>query len=186
MVGVIGFFTAASAEKFKSLSLMVGENLKEILFFILLSNLPDIDMIVGYLLGGDLHLYHGRASHSLLAAVLTAFAISLAYRIRGSRIRTFLFASLLIIIHDLMDCSASTDFSKPGAGVWLFFPIQERIISSFPLFYGFRHQTFGQVASFHNLKVIAYEMFEFGIILLSVYFYKKRRYDRLENKVRGQ
>lgn len=178
LVGIIGYFAVTSAEKFKSITDILKEDYRKILFFIFLSNVPDLDIVFGFLFYGDLHTFHGQIGHSLLAAIFIASITALAYLIQGSRWKTFLIALILIISHDLMDFSASPDLSKPGTGVWLFFPLQERIASPFPLFYGFQHQTFEQLLGLRNLRVIGLEILEFGILAVIIFKLKRRFYVR--------
>jgi len=174
LVGLMGYFAATPAEKFKSFTDLLRENRREILFFIFAANIPDIDILAGFLFLRDFHIYHGQVSHSLLFAILISSVIALIYPIQKSRLKTFLISLALITIHDLMDCSASYDLSKTGTGVWLFYPLQERISSPYILFYGFQHHTFEQLFSLHNLYVIGFELLEFSILLFIIYIIKRK------------
>ena len=173
LVGAGGFVLLMPPAGLTSFSSILWEKRRELLFFIVMTNLPDLDMAVGFLLYGDVHTFHGLFSHSLFMAVPIALAASFIYPM-GNRWRTFLASFSLIVLHDLMDFSASPNLTEPGSGVWLFFPFNKRIASPFPIFLGFKHQTFEQLISLRNLHVIGIELLEFGMLLFFLYMFKRR------------
>ncbi len=182
-VGVGGLVVLTQGTALKSFSSFLWEKRREIIFFIGVANLPDLDMVIGFFLYGDVHTFHSLFSHSLLLAIPIALATSFLYPV-GKRWRTFLTFFILILLHDLMDFSASPNLKEPGSGVELFFPFyNERMASPFPIFWGFRHQTIEQFFSFHNLCVMGIEFFVFGWVTWTLYQIKKNFYRRRGRKV---
>ncbi len=172
-VGVGGLIVLTQGTALKSFSSFLWERRREILFFIVVANLPDLDMAIGFLLNHDVHTIHGQFSHSLFLAIPIAWGTSFIYPV-GKRWKTFLAFSTLIVLHDLMDFSASPTLKEPGSGVELFFPFyNEKMASPFPLFFGFRHQNIEQFFSFHNLCVVGIEFFVFGWVISILYWVKK-------------
>jgi hypothetical protein len=172
LVGAGAFLALTPETGLKPLSSTLWEKREELLFFIALANLPDLDMVVGLLLHHNAETFHGLFSHSLFGAILMALAASLIYPIGNGR-KTFLVAFSLILLHDLMDFSASPNLRDPGPGVSLFFPLSERIASPLPIFLGIQHATIQQLISFHNLRAIGIELLEFGSLVLILYNLKK-------------
>lgn len=172
LVGAGAFLILTPETGQKPLSSILWERKGEILFFIVMANLPDLDMVVGFLFYHHAHTYHGLFSHSLLGAVPMALVASLIYPM-GNKRKTFLTAFTLILLHNLMDFSASPNLREPGDGVWLFFPFHRRIASPFPIFIGSQHKTFAQLISWRNLSVMGIELLEFGGALLILYHLKK-------------
>jgi hypothetical protein len=182
-VGVGGLVVLTQGTALKSFSSFLWERRKEILFFIVVANLPDLDLVIGFLFEGNVHTFHGLFSHSLFLAIPMAWAASFLYPVER-RWRTFLTFFILIILHDLMDFSASPNLKEPGSGVELFFPFyNERMASSFPLFLGFRHQNLEQIFSSHNVCVMGMEFFVFGWVTWTLYQIKRIFYRRRGRKV---
>ena len=77
---------------------------KTLAFVIVLTNLPDIDVLVGLIVYGNGNFFHRGPTHSLLFALIMAFLVSNSWRC-WSRIPKlhFLFCFLLIISHVLAD-----------------------------------------------------------------------------------
>ena len=182
-VGVGGLIVLTHGTGLNPFLSFLWEKRREIIFFIIVANLPDLDMVIGFFLYGDVHTFHGLFSHSLLLAIPIALAISFLYPVER-RWRRFLTFFILIILHNLMDFSASPTLKEPGSGVGLFFPFyNERMASPFPLFFGFRHQNIEQFFSFHNLSVMGIEFFVFGWVTWTLYQIKRIFYRRRERKV---
>ena len=173
LVGAGAFLILTPETGLKPLSFILWEKRRDLLFFTVMANLPDLDMVVGLLLNSHADTFHGLFSHSLLGAILMALAASLIYSI-GSRRKTFLAAFTLMVLHDLMDFSASPNRIDPGPGVSLFFPLSERIASPFPIFFGIQHSTIQQLISLHNLRAIGVELLEFSTVVFLLYKLKKK------------
>ena len=96
--------------------------LSAMLFWAALSFLPDAD-VIGFPLGvryGD-EWGHRGASHSVVFALLVGSAIGLlAPRYRRSRLRTGLFAVLVLASHGLLDT-----FTDGGLGIALLWPFDQ-------------------------------------------------------------
>ena len=77
---------------------------KTLAFVIVLTNLPDIDVLVGLIVHGNGNFFHRGPTHSLLFAVIMAFLVSNSWRC-WSRIPkvNFLFCFLLILSHVVAD-----------------------------------------------------------------------------------
>ena len=77
---------------------------KTLAFVIVLTNLPDIDVLVGLIVHGNGNFFHRGPTHSLLFALIMAFLISNSWRC-WSRIPkvNFLFCFLLILSHVVAD-----------------------------------------------------------------------------------
>jgi membrane-bound metal-dependent hydrolase YbcI (DUF457 family) len=175
LVGALVYVAAASPDEFTaSFTEFIRKNSGKLAACVFLSNFPDFDMIAGYFLKGDVHFFHGKVTHSLLAAVFFAFLAGVIFPVFRTRWRTMLMAMILIASHDLMDCAGTPDFSNHGAGVWLFFPLEKSITSPVPLFYGFRHKTVEQLTSAFNFFVIGVETMVFGMLLWFVYMFRKK------------
>lgn len=114
-----------SSVKFGPLPILLG-------IAVLLSFLPDFDLIPGFLLG-DYDQFHNSYSNSLFTGIVVALMISLIlFRRSPAGFRFwFLFALLAYVLHVIMD------YFGAGRGVMLFWPItDERFISPVKLFYG--------------------------------------------------
>lgn len=99
-----------------------------------LSLLPDLDSVLGILLG-DFGKYHNNLSHSLLVGLAVAVAVGGLAAVSGyARFRTgFGIALACFELHIVMD------YFAVGRGVMAFWPLTaERFLAPFPLFYGLR------------------------------------------------
>ncbi|MEJ2642317.1 MAG: metal-dependent hydrolase [Desulfosarcinaceae bacterium] len=95
-----------------------GERLKWFFIITVLANLPDVDVIVGLIVGGNGDLFHRGPTHSLLFALLAGGLISFLSRFWRflPRIR-FRTASALIFSHVLADILFTT---SPVSLLWPF------------------------------------------------------------------
>jgi membrane-bound metal-dependent hydrolase YbcI (DUF457 family) len=77
---------------------------KTLAFVVVLTNLPDIDVLVGLIIQGNGNFFHRGPTHSLLFALIMAFLVSESWRC-WSRIPevNFLFCFLLILSHVVAD-----------------------------------------------------------------------------------
>jgi membrane-bound metal-dependent hydrolase YbcI (DUF457 family) len=77
---------------------------KTLVFVTVLTNLPDLDVLVGLIVHGNGNFFHRGPTHSLLFALIMAFLISNSWRC-WSRIPkvNFLFCFLLILSHVVAD-----------------------------------------------------------------------------------
>ena len=96
-----------------------AQRLWGLLFVVVLSNLPDLDMLVGLILTGNAHVFHRGPSHSLLLAVVMGYtAAAASKRLAVLPPLSFGLCSALILSHVLAD-ALLTD-----APVSLFWPFE--------------------------------------------------------------
>jgi hypothetical protein len=159
----------------KSFVEFLKEDPRELFLFIFASNLPDMDMVAGLAFSGNIHAWHAKISHSIIAAAGAALLAGLVYPKRAyNRRKVLITIFALVLIHDLMDFASSPDLAKRGPGIWLLYPLKELLASPFPLFFGFRHRTMEQILSTRNFLVLALEAFEFGLVLTFMYLFKNK------------
>jgi len=100
-----------------------------------LSLLPDLDSVLGILMG-DFGRFHNNVMHSLIFGLVVALGISgvMWLRQRSGSVRWFIIALLCYELHVIMDY-----FTVGGRGVMLLWPFSPaRYESSVKLFYGVR------------------------------------------------
>ena len=95
---------------------------KALVFIIVLTNLPDIDMLIGLILHGNGDIFHKGPTHSLLFSVVISALVSNAWRC-WSRIPKvpFLLSFLLLLSHLFFDAiftSAPVSFWWPLEVHW--------------------------------------------------------------------
>ena len=95
---------------------------KALVFIIVLTNLPDIDMLIGLILHGNGDIFHRGPTHSLLFSVVISALVSNAWRC-WSRIPKvpFLLSFLLLLSHlsfDAIFTSAPVSFWWPLEVHW--------------------------------------------------------------------
>ncbi|HQT00506.1 MAG: hypothetical protein B7Y26_09250 [Hydrogenophilales bacterium 16-64-46] len=140
-------------------------DLRQVLLFAGLANLPDIDMLFSYLLTGHVLSYHGGVTHSLAFALLVALGV--ASRVQSGRRSVFLLAGLVVASHSLIDSFTGAQLGwHPTRGMPLLWPFSdERFAMPVTLFPGPRHDTLNRLLDIHNLKVMAYELLFFSPFL---------------------
>ncbi|HJS30315.1 MAG TPA: metal-dependent hydrolase [Anaerolineales bacterium] len=126
-----------------------------------LSILPDLDFMVGLLLG-DIEKYHNNISHSLLVGLPVALlaASLMVLWSRSSRFWVWFAVSLAAYdLHPILDLFAGE------RGVMLFWPIvQDRFTSPVKLFYGVQWGL-GLISPWHFVTILSELLF-----LIIVYF----------------
>lgn len=165
LCGVAILLTAAKIRP----SPLTSVNFPNVALFAMLANLPDIDMLAGYLLTGDVLAYHGKITHGVLFALLSAW---LTARIRQTDRRAYaaIIYFLVILSHDLIDSLTGPNLGWHGThGMPMFWPLSEaRLAMPVTLFPGPHHDTWARLISLHNLKVIAYELVVFAPLIASL------------------
>lgn len=161
----ISLLAAAGALKPTPLTRFTLGNL---LLFACLANLPDLDMLAGYLLTGHVLSYHGGATHSLAFALLVALLVSM--RVRSDRGFTFLLLGLVVASHPVIDSLTGPQLGwHDTRGMPLMWPVSDtRFSMPFTLFPGPRHDTLDRLMDVHNLKVMAYELLFFSPFLIGL------------------
>ncbi len=166
--------------------LNVKENWKGYLSYVIVANVPDLDIIPG-MLKGDINLYHHQITHTLFFAALFTLGVYVFYRPRGEKItlRKVLPFFLLYLSHLVLDFFAVD--TKPPYGEELFWPFTANyyISSVTPFLDIVRGRTLLSAINMHNLKAVLVEIAAFGPILLVAMLYQKSRvsFKELHNDV---
>lgn len=182
-----GYLIYLGAERKTSLS-----GWKIILLYLFCANLPDLDILPGYLLGRP-NLYHHGISHSIGLAVLIGLIAAGAAFWRGRRDagRIFLIAFGLYFGHVLLD-TLIVD-TTPPYGVQLLWPLSRRYFISpvliFPTVY--KADTSGAFLSslLHpgNLRLIGIELlYFFPLVLAGRLILRRRNRPSVKRKPRCQ
>lgn len=144
---------------------------REVPLFVVLANLPDIDMLAGWLWTGDVFAFHGGLTHGMAFALLAAMAFAVLLPGTGTRPWRTAVYFLAILSHDLVDMlTGSAPGMNPTRGVEFWSPFSDRAVSSpVTLFLGPHHDSWARLFSPHNLKVMGLEALCFTPLLLVAY-----------------
>jgi inner membrane protein len=140
-----------------------------LLVTVVLSMLPDVDSILGLVMG-DLGRYHNNGTHSLVVGLFLSmlFAGVVHRRFKYSFVTWFIVALLAYEMHVVLD------FFTIGRGVMLFWPLSSnRYSSPILLFYGL-HWSDG-VLSMRHLWTLLTEMIFFILVYVFVRFIPRAR-----------
>jgi membrane-bound metal-dependent hydrolase YbcI (DUF457 family) len=123
------------------------------------SLLPDVDSVVGFLMG-DFGRFHNNATHSLLAALFLALAFAgLMWWRRRQFTYWFAIAFISYGLHLLMDMATI------GRGIMLFWPFSEaRYLAPVTFFYGL-HWSDGWISIRHLWTVLTELVFTILVVL---------------------
>ena len=146
--------------------------------FVVVANLPDVDILPGLLMGNPA-LYHRQATHSVAAAVAIGTLAALLVRRQGPpNYRIGVWMALLYGSHLLLDMLVADDAAPYG--IQLLWPLSSRyFMSPISLFPGFQYFEpdlgfMRSVFSLTNLKVAIREV----LILLPLVIVSSLRYRR--------
>ncbi|MDD5640000.1 MAG: metal-dependent hydrolase [Syntrophales bacterium] len=145
---------------------------KKFLWFVVLANLPDIDLLPRLLWG--IPLKHGEVTHSLMfAAAVALFAGSWERRCFSFALIPF----LLVLTHLAIDFTSGPNLGLHASyGVPWFYPLYpHNITSPLTLFIGTQHRTLAECFGSHNLLAVIYE---FVLIVYWVIFIKLVNLDK--------
>ncbi len=141
-------------------------DLRHIIFFTLISSLPDFDMFVQIFMPEK--IIHQLYTHNILFVLIATFFVFIV----SKNLNLTKFTFLILLIHLFLDIFVE-DFREPY-GVPVFWPITSYTLN-FPIFPTFHKESFEAVFSFKNLKTLLIEAFLFSPFL---YFliddYRKR------------
>ncbi|WDP90771.1 MAG: metal-dependent hydrolase [Desulfobacter sp.] len=151
---------------------------------LVLSILPDLDFVPGFLLG-EPHMFHHGVSHSLIASCIAALLSALILiKLSGNEVRieiVFLCCFLAGLSHPLLDYLCE-DYSRPY-GVPLFWPfIEDYFIADNPVFLAIDKSgtTFSSfiksMITFNNCKAAFVEILYATVLLSIIWFAKRRKY----------
>jgi membrane-bound metal-dependent hydrolase YbcI (DUF457 family) len=167
---------------FRSYKIALGPTVRsqsrEILGYIFLANLPDIDLLPRLLF--EFPIKHGVFTHSLLFAALVAICVG-SYQQR--RLRFGLLPFLLVVSHLAIDFTCGPRLGlHTSYGVPWFYPFSpNKLCSPITLFLSTQHSNLAECFGFHNLLTILYEIFLIGFCLItlkqySIYFQCNKPY----------
>lgn len=151
---------------------------KLLLLLVAVSNLPDIDILPG-LLVGDPRAFHRQATHSFTIAILLGiFSNIIATKLAQKEARKWGgWISILYGSHILLDLFVVD--RRPPFGVQALWPFsQDYFISPFSIFQGFHYfdpnaDILETLLSQHNFKVFLQEFIFISPFIIICYFYQK-------------
>jgi membrane-bound metal-dependent hydrolase YbcI (DUF457 family) len=137
---------------------------------VLLSNAPDLDLLLG-------NAAHRGFTHSLTAAIVLSLALSCAWRIVPGFWRSALLYFTAYSSHLLIDFFTGTKigWTHSGYGMPLFWPWPKTFSSPLILIFGIRHKDFAALFSLDNVRACTYETLTFGAITVVASVLWKRK-----------
>jgi hypothetical protein len=138
------------------------KNLKTLLIFILIANLPDIDFAFYLFLGEKALNLHQYFTHNIFFVVITAIACWPVFKSKTAR-----YGILLVALSHLLLDYFTIDLVDPK-GFRLFYPFSSRVFN-FGIFPNLLKDNWAEVFSFYNLLVIGLETALFALPVFLVY-----------------
>ena len=138
------------------------KNLKTLLLFILIANLPDIDFALYLFLGEKALSLHQYFTHNIFFVAITAAACWPLFKSQKERVGIFLVA----FSHLLLDF-LTIDIAHPK-GFRLFYPFSSQLFN-WGVFPNLLKDNWAEVFSFYNLLVISLETALFMMPVFLVY-----------------
>lgn len=138
------------------------KNLKTLLIFILIANLPDIDFAFYLFLGEKALNLHQYFTHNVFFAAITAIACWFFFKSKTGR-----FGILLVAFSHLLLDYLTIDLVDPK-GFRLFYPFSSQVFNC-GIFPNLLKDNWAEVFSFYNLLVISLETALFAVPVLMVY-----------------
>lgn len=144
---------------------------------VFLANAPDLDLLVGPMLGEHHHYLHGQLTHSIVFALLCGLTFWAIARISGVEERkgrvmaTMVSATLLS--HVVVDWFTGPNPGiNPSFGIVILWPFNmERIHAPITLFLGPNHASMDELLSLHNVWVMTRETLIFGGFALALWYF---------------
>lgn len=148
-----------------------------VFLIVFLANAPDLDLLVGPLMGKHHHFLHGQMTHSIFFAVMCGLLFWGAAKLlaiesnRAKAMGVFVFAGLFS--HVIVDWFTGPNPGfNPSFGIVILWPFSlERIHSPITLFLGPHHASLIELFSVHNLWVMTREVLIFGGTALGLWFF---------------
>src|SRR4051794_21802742 len=156
------------------------EYLLPIAVLVLLSNAPDLDLLLG-------NAAHRGFTHSLTAAIVLSLVLSCAWRIVPSFWRSALLYFTAYGSHLLIDFFTGTKigWTHSGYGMPLLWPWPKTFSSPLILIFGIRHKNFAALFSLDNVRACTYETLTFGAItVLASVLWKRKLKSRTLRKAK--
>jgi len=147
---------------------------RSIVLFILLANLPDFDLALGYALG-DTHRFHGGGTHSIAFAALAGLVAAPALRAALGWLHAWMICALTVLSHVLVDALVGPQLGRHASlGARFFWPWIDEPVGSLPftVLLGIRHDS---IISLHSLKAVALELAMFVPVLGLLWALELRR-----------
>jgi len=150
------------------------KNWKEMLLYVFLANLPDLDAIPELFGFSIPFIVHRELLHSIAFAFLVAVVLSYYLQLKAvpsrNQLPKFLIIFMVIYSHSLVDLF--TIDNRLPAGVMLLWPFSSSyFISPIQVLPGISHNTFIELFSPINYKNYLEEIKVFGALFLIVYLY---------------
>jgi membrane-bound metal-dependent hydrolase YbcI (DUF457 family) len=142
------------------------KNLKTLLVFILIANLPDIDFAFYLFMGDNALNLHQYFTHNVFFVGITAIASWSLFKSKSER-----FGILLVAFSHLLLDYFTIDLVDPK-GVRIFYPFSSRVFN-FGIFPNLLKSNWAEVFSFNNLLVISLET---ALFVVPVFFIYKREF----------
>jgi membrane-bound metal-dependent hydrolase YbcI (DUF457 family) len=142
-----------------------------------IANVPDLDLLIGPILGEHPHYLHGQMTHSISFAVFVGIFFGLAAKLSKVDAKHCIVWALCgfsgILSHVLIDWYTGPNPGvNPSFGTMIMWPFsEERIQASVTLFLGPEHASLKELFSLHNLWVMTRELIVFGgfgVLLLAL------------------
>jgi membrane-bound metal-dependent hydrolase YbcI (DUF457 family) len=136
-------------------------NISHLLIIVGFAILPDLDAILGIILG-DFGKYHNNGTHSLITGALVALGCYAILSVKRHLAKNFWFWAILFSY----ESHVILDMLTFGRGVMLFWPImQERFLSPYLLFVGL-HWSEGLFSTLHLWTILTEGLVVIGVLLL--------------------
>lgn len=135
---------------------------------VFLANAPDLDLLVGPMLGKHHHFLHGQMTHSLAFAVLIGlfswFVLKAVKYEQDKCNAVALLISLTLLSHVVVDWfTGPSPGINPSFGTVILWPfVNERLHAPLTLFLGPHHASMKELISLHNVWVMVREVLIFG------------------------
>ena len=155
---------------------------RRLLLFVLFTNLPDIDLALGFFVNNP-SLYHQSISHSLGASVLTGFIAGIMLKRKNELyLNSFLLFFTLYFSHVILDYLASASDTSYPFGVAFLWPLSHDYYI-FPamifldIWRGSSNETFfSGLFNLHNLWAVLIELSLFLPPILIFHYLISRKY----------
>lgn len=138
----------------------------------LIANVPDLDLLVGPLMGKHHHYFHGQITHSIAFSVICGLFFWLSVKVINNDIykaqKLALFVFIGLTSHVAVDWFTGPNPGfNPSFGTVVLWPfVEERISSPLTLFLGPHHASLSDLLSMHNIEVMIREVLIFGGLAL--------------------
>lgn len=143
---------------------------KGMLFFALLANLPDLDLLAGYLFASNPLQYHWGLTHTLWFGLLAGALTGGVLKVTG-HFSVFAWSLLALVAgsHIVLDLVTGPQWGiHPSYGLRLWAPLWDvKVSSPVSLFLGVKHES-GYLLGLHNLLSVAIEILIFSPVVIAL------------------